>query len=214
MDKPLSSRSLVFLAAVVAIALAWSAVAPTDRLTWWMEVAPVLIAAPVLVVTYRAFPLTDLLYGLIGLHALVLILGGTYTYAEVPLGYWLQDTFALGRNPYDKIGHFMQGLVPALVAREILLRGGHVRRGWMLGFLSVCVALAVSASYELIEWWAALIMGQGAAEFLGTQGDEWDAQSDMFFALLGALVALAAFTRIQDRQAARLTRGDDPDPVD
>lgn len=204
MNNISTPRLLVFLATVVAIALLWSAVSPTDRLTWWLEVAPVLIAAPLLAFTYRRFPLTQVLYILVALHALVLILGGTYTYAEVPLGFWLQDMFSLARNPYDKIGHFMQGLVPALVAREILLRGGYIRRGRMLGFLSICVALAVSASYELIEWWAALIMGQGAEEFLGTQGDEWDAQSDMFFALLGALFAMAVFTGIQDRQLRRL----------
>ncbi len=193
-------RLLVILALIVAAALLASAVSPADRLTWWMEVAPVLIAAPVLVLTYRRFPLTSLLYTLIALHALVLILGGAYTYSHVPLGSWLQELLGLARNPYDKIGHFMQGLVPALAAREILSRGGYVSGRRMLGFLSVCVALAVSACYELVEWWAALIMGQGAAEFLGTQGDEWDAQADMFFALIGAIFAVLALARVQDRQ--------------
>lgn len=197
-------RLLILLALVVAAALIVSGIAPFDRLTWWMEVAPVLIAAPLLAATWRRFPLTPLLYVLIAAHCLVLILGARYTYANVPLGFWLQDLFDFARNPYDKIGHFAQGFVPALVAREILLRGGFVTGRRMLGFLSVCVALAVSASYELIEWWAALLMGQGAHEFLGTQGDEWDAQSDMFFALIGAIVALATLSGLQDRQIARL----------
>jgi putative membrane protein len=197
-------RLLVFLALVVAVALGTSAISPADRLTWWMEVAPVLIAAPILVATRQRFPLTRLLYVLIALHALVLILGGAYTYANVPLGFWLQDLFGLARNPYDKIGHFMQGVVPALLAREILLRGGYVVNRRMLAFLAICVALAFSASYELIEWWAALIMGQGAHEFLGTQGDEWDAQADMFFALIGASTAVLGLARLQDRQINEL----------
>ena len=197
-------RALVALGGVVLAALAASAIAPHDRATWVMEVAPILIAAPVLAATYRRFPLTDLLYFLIGVHALVLIVGGAYTYARVPLGFWLQDLFALARNPYDKIGHFMQGFVPALVAREIFLRGAYVSGRRMVAFLSVCVALAISASYELLEWWAALALGQGAEAFLGTQGDAWDTQSDMFMALIGAITALAALSRLQDRQIAAL----------
>ena len=137
-------------------------------------------------------------------HALVLIGGGAYTYARVPAGFWVQDLFDLGRNPYDKLGHFMQGLVPALVAREILLRRGYLASRAMAGFLALCVAMAISACYELIEWWAALIMGQGADEFLGTQGDQWDTQSDMFLALLGASFALAFLARWQDRQIKKL----------
>ena len=191
---------LLVLGMVVLTALVLSGIAPFDRTTWWLEVAPVMLAMPLLFATRRSFPLTTALYFLIALHALVLILGGTYSYARVPLGFWLQDLFELGRNPYDKIGHFMQGFVPALVAREILLRGKHVAKGRMVGFLSLCVALAISACYELIEWWAALILGQGADEFLGTQGDPWDTQSDMFLALLGAVSALLAFSRLQDRQ--------------
>lgn len=197
----MNSRKLhLGLGCVVLVALIISAVSPNDRLTWLLEITPVLIALPLLVATYGRFPLTTLLYLLIALHALVLILGGAYTYAHVPLGFWLQDLLGLERNPYDKIGHFMQGFVPALVAREILLRGNYVARVGMAGFLSVCIAMAVSAFYELIEWWAALFMGQGAEEFLGTQGDPWDTQSDMMFALIGALFALFALTRIQDRQ--------------
>ena len=191
-------------AAAVAVALVASGIAPHDRLTWFMEVVPVLIAAPILFLTYRRFPLTDVLYGLIVLHALILILGGAYSYARVPLGFWLQDGLELTRNPYDKIGHFMQGFVPALVVREILLRQGYLSSRRMTAFLSACVALAISAFYELIEWWVALALEQGADEFLGTQGDPWDTQSDMFFALIGAIVALTLLSRIQDWQMSKL----------
>lgn len=194
---------LGLLAALVAAALIVSAIHPFDRVTWWLEVAPVLIAAPLLVLTGRRWPLTPLLYAVIGLHALVLIAGGAYSYARVPLGFWLQDGFDLARNPYDKIGHFMQGVTPALLTREILLRGGWTHRGRMLGFLAICVALAFSAVYELIEWGAAVALGQGADEFLGTQGDPWDTQSDMAMAGLGAIVAVVFLSRWQDRQIDR-----------
>ena len=192
------------LLVIVAIALVASGLAPYDRATWWMEVAPVLIALPILIATRRRFPLTDLLAILIALHALVLILGGAYTYARVPLGFWLQDILGTARNPYDKIGHFMQGFVPALVAREILLRGAYVRGKRMAAFLCICVAMAISACYELIEWAAAVALGQGADEFLGTQGDVWDTQSDMFMALIGSTTAMALLTRWHDRQLAAL----------
>jgi len=188
------------LAMLVLLALVLSGWHPYDRATWMLEVAPVFIAAPILVATYRRFPLTTLLYVLICLHALVLILGGAYTYARVPLGFWMEEAFGLSRNPYDKIGHFMQGFVPVLIAREILLRGRYLTSRGMTAFLSVCVALAVSACYELVEWWAALALGQDADAFLATQGDPFDTQSDMFFALLGACLALLLFSRIQDRQ--------------
>jgi putative membrane protein len=202
---PDRSRLLIVLAVVVAIALVASGIAPYDRATWWLEVAPVLIAAAVIAATWQRFPLTTLLCVLIAVHCLVLIYGGAYTYARVPAGFWLQDLLGLSRNPYDKLGHFMQGFVPAMVAREILLRGGYVRGRGMAAFVCICVALAVSAVYELVEWWAALILGQGAEEFLGTQGDQWDTQSDMFMALLGACAALAALSRLHDRQIAALS---------
>ena len=184
-------------------ALVVSGVKPYDRATWWLEVAPVLIALPILVATHQRYPLTGLLYFLIAVHALVLIYGGAYTYARVPLGFWLQDALGFERNPYDRIGHFMQGFVPAMIAREILVRGGFVHGRRMLAFVCVCIALAVSAFYELIEWWAALAFGQGAHEFLGTQGDPWDTQADMFFALIGAATALIVLSGIHDRQIAR-----------
>lgn len=192
------------LAGIVVAALIASGIAPFDRLTWLMEVAPVLIALPLLVATRKTYPLTTLLAMLIAAHALVLIGGGAYTYARVPLGFWLQDLLGTGRNPYDKIGHFMQGFVPALVAREILIRGAHLNGRRMTAFLCVCIALAISAVYELVEWWAALWMGQGADEFLGTQGDVWDTQSDMFMALIGATLAIGLLSGWHDRQLARL----------
>ena len=192
------------LLAIVVIALIASGVAPYERLTWFMEVAPVLIALPLMIATRRNYPLTLLLTVLIAIHALVLIGGGAYTYARVPLGFWLQDILGTLRNPYDKIGHFMQGFVPTMVAREILLRGDFVRGRRMVGFLCVCVAMAISACYELIEWGAAVALGQGADEFLGTQGDVWDTQSDMFMALIGASAALLLLARWHDRQLAAL----------
>ncbi|MBX3686219.1 MAG: DUF2238 domain-containing protein [Rhodocyclaceae bacterium] len=195
-------RVEILLLAVVLGALAVSGIAPADRLTWLMEVLPVMLVVPLLLATRRSCPLTRLLYVLIALHALVLILGGAYTYARVPAGFWLQDLFGFARNPYDRIGHFFQGFVPAIAAREILLRRQVVRgRGWLV-FIVCCICLAISALYELIEWGAAVSMGQGAVEFLGTQGDPWDTQSDMAMALIGALAALFALTRLHDRQLA------------
>lgn len=195
---------LVLVAVAITGLLVASGWAPYDRATWIMEVVPVFIVLPILVLTYRRFPLTSLLYLCISVHALVLMVGGAYTYARVPLGFQLQEWLGLDRNPYDKIGHFLQGFVPALAAREILIRGRHVRGRAMLAFLVICIVLAVSATYELIEWGAALVLGQGADEFLGTQGDPWDTQSDMFFALLGAVVAILGLTRLHDRQLRRL----------
>ena len=206
MHRPFSlARSVLTIGSVVvAVALLVSAVRPFDRATWWMEVFPALIIFPLLWLTRRSFTWTGLLYGLMTLHALVLILGGAYSYARVPLGFWLQDTFDLSRNPYDKIGHFMQGFVPALAARELMLRLTWVNGRRVAGFFSVCVAMTVSAVYELIEWLAAVLLGQGADEFLGTQGYIWDTQSDMGFALLGALIAVLLFGRLHDRQIRQL----------
>ena len=195
-----SDRTLLVGVAALVAALAVSGWQPYDRLTWLMEVAPVLIVVPLLILTRASYPLTALLYALIFIHALILILGGAYTYARVPLGFWMQEVMALSRNPYDKIGHFAQGFIPAIAAREILLRGAFVHGRRMLAFLVLCVVLAISASYELIEWAAALALGQGADEFLGTQGDPWDTQSDMFLALIGGTAALLLLSRLHDRQ--------------
>lgn len=197
------SRSQLMVGGLALLGLlALSGWRPHERSTWLMEVAPILIVLPILWRTHDSFPLTRLLYIGIFIHALVLMLGGAYTYARVPLGFTLQDLLHLQRNPYDKIGHFFQGFVPALATREILLRGAFVRGRRMLAFLVICVVLAISASYELIEWSAALVLGQGADDFLGTQGDPWDTQSDMFLALIGALTALGLFSRLHDRQLA------------
>lgn len=193
----LSATLLVLLAALVL-----SGWAPFDRTTWVLEVLPVLVVLPLLAATYRRFPLTGLLYGLIFCHALVLMTGGAYSYARVPLGFHIADWLHLTRNPYDKIGHFFQGMVPALAAREILIRGAHVRGRRMLAFVVICIVMAVSAWYELIEWLSALILGQGADEFLGTQGDPWDTQSDMAFAFIGGLFTLKVLARWHDRQLA------------
>jgi len=195
-----SPRALAAGLLLLLACLAVSGAHPYDRATWAMEVAPIFVAVPLMAATQRRFPLTTLLCVCIFLHALVLMGGGAYTYARVPLGFQIAETLGLHRNPYDKIGHFFQGFVPALAAREILLRGAHVRGRRMLAFVVVCIALAISASYELIEWGTALWLGQGADDFLGTQGDPWDTQSDMFSALIGATTALALFAGLHDRQ--------------
>jgi putative membrane protein len=193
-------RTLVIFLIIICGLLVATAVSPYDRATWVMEVAPVLIAVPILVLTHREFPLTPLLYFLIFLHAIILITGGAYTYARVPLGFWVQDLFSLGRNNYDRLGHFFQGLVPALVAREILIRLGYVTNRRIAALLAICVAMAISAWYELIEWAAAVVLGQKADDFLGTQGDPWDTQWDMFMCFIGSLVAMLGLSRVQDRE--------------
>jgi putative membrane protein len=199
-------RSLAALLLLTMGLLASTSINPYERSTWLMEVVPVLVAAPLLLFTYRRFPLTTLLYVLIALHAVVLICGGAYTYARVPLGFWLQDLLSLSRNPYDRIGHFMQGFVPALAAREVLLRGGYIANRRMAAFLCLCVAMAISAWYELIEWGAAVALGQAADDFLGTQGDTWDTQWDMFMCFIGAVTALQTLSGIHDRQIEKLNR--------
>lgn len=198
-----SSGMFWLLTALWAAGLVASGIAPYDRITWLMEVLPAIIAWPILFATRPSFRFTDLTLALITLHGLILMLGGAYTYARVPFGFWLQDVFDLDRNPYDKIGHFAQGFVPAIIARELLVRVFHIERPRLMVFLVVSICLAISAIYELIEWMAALVLGQGADEFLGTQGDEWDTQSDMALALIGALAATLLF-RWQDRQIQRL----------
>jgi putative membrane protein len=196
--------AVTLLLGVALLASGWQ---PYDRATWAMEVAPVFVVLPLLWATRTRFPLTTLLTLGIFVHALVLILGGAYTYARVPLGIQIAEWFDLQRNPYDRIGHFFQGFVPALAVREFMLRGRHVRGRRMLAFLVVCVVLAISATYEFIEWGAALALGQGADEFLGTQGDPWDTQSDMFMAVVGATSALVLLSRLHDRQIEALDPG-------
>ncbi len=199
--KPSSLIAGLLLLIALLVLSGWK---PYDRLTWLMEVLPVMLVLPILYFSYPRFPLTHLLYTGIFLHCCVLMLGGAYTYARVPLGFELQQWFDLNRNPYDKIGHFMQGFVPALAARELFIRHKVVNGKAWLAFLVVCVVMFISAVYELIEWAAALVMGQGADEFLGTQGDVWDTQSDMFLALIGASCLLLFFSRWHDRQIKAL----------
>jgi putative membrane protein len=184
--------------------LALSAVHCHDVFTWFLEAAPIFIGVPVLVATYRRFPLTPLVYRLILVHAVILMVGGHYTYAEVPLGYWMKDAFGFARNHYDRIGHFAQGFVPAILAREILVRRSPLRPGKWLFFLVTCVCLAISACYEFVEWWTALATGEAATAFLGTQGDPWDTQWDMFFALIGAVAGQITLGREHDRELASL----------
>jgi len=197
-----------WLAGGVLLLLILSGLDPVaDRFTWFLETFPVMLGLPLLLFTWRRFPLTPLLYRLLALHCVILIVGGYYTYAEVPLFNWLQQLLDLSRNHYDRVGHLAQGFVPALLAREILLRRSPLAPGRWLFFLCVCVCLAFSAFYELIEWWVALLSGQGAEAFLGTQGDPWDTQTDMFFALVGAITSLLLLSAIHDRQLARLGPG-------
>jgi putative membrane protein len=199
--EPGKAARALWLAVFVGV-LAWSGIGPQDYLTWTLEVSPAVIGLAVLAATRRRFPLTTLAYQLILVHAVILMVGGHYTYAEVPLGEWLGS----GRNNYDKLGHFAQGFAPAILAREILLRNRVVRgRAWLV-FLVICICLAISACYELIEWAVALVSQQAAESFLGTQGYEWDTQSDMWWALIGAVAAVATLARLHDRQLSRLVR--------
>ena len=200
-------RYPLVLLLLVALLLLLSGLAPYDRTTWWLEVFPILIGAPILVATAHRFPLTRLLYTLLAVHALILMLGGHYTYARVPLGFWAQDLFGFARNHYDRLGHFAQGFIPAILVREVLLRTSPLRPGRWLFVLVTAVCLAFSACYELIEWWTALAGGESAEAFLGTQGDVWDTQWDMFLALIGAVTAQLVLGRAHDRALARLLNG-------
>ena len=178
----------------------WSAISPHDIFTWFLEVLPAMLGLIILAVTFKVFPLTSLTYWLILIHAVILMIGGHYTYAEVPLFNWLRDTFDLSRNHYDKVGHFAQGFIPAIIAREILIRKSPLKPGKWLFWIVVSICLAISAFYELIEWWVALVNKQAAEAFLGTQGYVWDTQSDMGFALIGAIAALVLLSKMHDRQ--------------
>jgi len=188
------------LLAIAVVALVVSGIAPKDRLTWLLEVVWVMVAIPIIVLNWRRFPLTRLLCWLMVAHALVLIHGGAHTYAETPIGFWLRDTFGFERNPWDRVGHLMQGFVPAILARELFLRCTPLRRGGWLFYLVLAACLSFSAFFELIEWWAALIYGADADAFLATQGDVWDTQWDMFLCLVGATLSLVLWSRLHDRQ--------------
>jgi putative membrane protein len=199
----MNNKNLVWIVVFLSVFI-WSAIAPADRPTWWMEVIPAVLGLVILILTRRFFPLTELVYFLILIHAIILMVGGHYTYAEVPIGDWIRDLFGGERNNYDKLGHLAQGFIPAMIAREIMVRNRVVAtRGW-LAFLVICVVLAFSAFYELIEWWAALLSAEGAESFLGTQGYVWDTQSDMMWALCGAVLSLLSLSKLQDRQIRSL----------
>jgi putative membrane protein len=188
------------------VVLIWSAIGPKDYFTWFLEVFPALIGLIAIALTYKRFRLTPLTYFLILVHCIILMIGGHYTYAEVPLFNWIRDTFNMTRNNYDKVGHLAQGFIPAVIARELLLRLEIItKRGW-LAFIVVCICLAISAFYELIEWWAALLSGKAAEAFLGTQGYIWDTQSDMAIALLGAILALILLSKTHDSQIKKIAR--------
>jgi len=208
--KP-SRYELALLVSMVLL-LIWSGIEPHDRFTWLLEVAPILIGVPVLVWLYPKLRLTPLSYTLIWLHCLILMLGGHYTYAQVPLGFWMEDAFGFTRNHYDRIGHFAQGFIPAMLAREIFIRRSPIGRSRWLPFLVICFCLAFSAFYELTEFWTALSAGGAATDFLGTQGDVWDTQWDMQMALIGAIVSLIVLSRMQDRQLARAGSAPIPGP--
>jgi putative membrane protein len=203
-------RVPVVLLIIVVLGLVATGIAPYDRTTWWLEVFPILIGAPILVATHRRFPLTTLAYVLLAIHAGILMVGGHYTYARVPLGFWAEHMFGFTRNNYDRLGHFAQGFVPAILAREILLRTSPLRPGRWLFVIVTAVCLAISACYEFIEWWSALVFGQGADAFLGTQGDVWDTQWDMLMALIGAIVAQLLLGRVHNRALRKLMNQHQP----
>ncbi|MGS0676334.1 DUF2238 domain-containing protein [Shewanella sp. 0m-4] len=193
------NKSAVWLVIFFAV-LIWSGINPKDQFTWFLEVAPALIALPILIYTRNSFALTSLAYGLILIHCIILMVGGHYTYAEVPLFDWISDWTGAQRNNYDKVGHFAQGFIPTILAREVFIRLSVVKLGAWCNFLAICFALAFSAFYELIEWWVAELTGEDAEAFLGTQGYVWDTQSDMAMALVGAISAILLLSRLHDKQ--------------
>jgi len=202
MQRRPSAYELVLLGSMVVL-LVWSGIHPHDRFTWWLEVAPIFIGVPALILLYPRLRLTPLVYTLIWVHCGILMLGGHYTYAQVPLGFWMQGWFGFTRNHYDRIGHLAQGFIPAMLAREIFIRRSPLAGSHWLPFMVICFCLAFSAFYELVEFWTALTEGSAATDFLGTQGDPWDTQWDMMLALIGAIVSLLLLSRVQDRQLAR-----------
>jgi putative membrane protein len=191
---------------ILVVILAWSGWRPFDRFTWYLEVAPIFIVSAILLSIYRHFYFSRLVCGLMLVHAAVLAIGGHYTYAEMPLFHWIRDAFHLARNHYDRVGHFMQGFVPALISREILIRRGVVKRGAWLNVIVVCVCLAISAVYELCEWQAAVWTGTKADAFLGSQGDVWDSQWDMAMAFIGGIAAVSFMSRWHDRSMETLLK--------
>jgi putative membrane protein len=189
---------------VFVLVLIWSAIRPHDYFTWFLEVLPAILGILILALTFREFQFTSLAYRLILIHSIILMIGGHYTYAEVPIFNWIRDAFDMSRNNYDKVGHFAQGFFPAIIAREILIRKALLKQGKLLSFIVVCICLAISAFYELVEWWVVIVTGSAAEAFLGTQGDIWDTQSDMFFALIGAITSLIFLSKIHDNALSHI----------
>ena len=200
------SKLHISLLAVMAAGFLWSAINPTDRTTWWMEIAPILIIVPILAATYQKFRLTNLLYILITVHALILCVGGHYTYAHVPLFDLLKNWMGTERNSYDGVGHLAQGFIPAIATREILLRKSGIQTGVLLSVAVILSCLGISAIYEIVEWTAAVVMGEGADEFLGSQGDVWDTQKDMALAGIGAILAILSLSKLHDKQLHMIKR--------
>jgi putative membrane protein len=200
--KPISRLHIFLLISLFAV-LVWSAIKPHDYFTWFLEVLPALLAVAILAFFYNRFRFTDLVYVVVWFHCIVLMVGAKYTYAEVPLGYYVSDLFGWSRNNYDKVGHFMQGFSPALIAREVFIRKNIVNGKWWTLFLSVAVPLAFSAFYEFVEWWVAVAVGDSAESFLGTQGYEWDTQTDMFMCMSGSILALLFLSRWQDKELGK-----------
>ena len=203
----LSNRNFFLtLLTILVVVFVWSVIAPLERLTWWLEIFPILIALPILFLSYKNLQFTRLAYILMLIHAIILLVGGHYTYAEVPLFNWLRDTFELSRNYYDRVGHLAQGFVPAIIAREILLKKSPLVSGRWLFFIVCCICLSISVMYEFIEWWTAVLEGGAADAFLGTQGDVWDTQWDMFCALIGSILAQLLLAKMHDKQMQGMQR--------
>ena len=207
MNKPISKLHIFFLVSLAGV-LVWSGVKPHDYFTWFLEVLPALLAVAVLAFFYNRFRFTDLVYTVVWFHCIVLMVGGKYTYAEMPLFDYFKEVFGWTRNNYDKVGHFMQGFSPALIVREVFVRKNIVNGAWWTYFLAVCVPLAFSAFYEFVEWWVAAATGDSAEAFLGTQGYQWDTQTDMFMCMSGSILALLFLSRWQDAQVGGFSKND------
>lgn len=203
-NAAVGDRLHIVLLIIFFIVLIWSAVNPKNLFTWFLEVLPAVIGVIVITITYSKFRFTTFVYVLILIHTIILMVGGHYTYAEMPLFNWIRDTFNLSRNYYDRLGHFAQGFIPAFIAKEVLIKRSYLKRSKMLNFLIICICLSISASYELLEWGVAKATGTAADAFLGTQGDVWDTQWDMFLALIGSIVSVSVFGKVYDKYIEKL----------
>lgn len=203
-NAAIGDRLHIVLLIIFFIVFIWSAVNPKNLFTWFLEVLPAVIGVIVITITYSKFRFTTFVYVLILIHTIILMVGGHYTYAEMPLFNWIRDTFNLSRNYYDRLGHFAQGFIPAFIAKEVLIKKSYLKRSKMLNFLIICICLSISASYELLEWGVAKATGTAADAFLGTQGDVWDTQWDMFLALIGSIVSASVFGKVHDKYIEKL----------